>query len=54
MGRDTSARTGPPLDLPQYERLIDDGLAAADSRGGAVDHATARRLAICGLPAAAA
>jgi hypothetical protein len=46
MGRNINARTGPPLNLPQYERLIDDGLAAADSRGGAVDHVTARRLAI--------
>jgi hypothetical protein len=46
MGRDTSAGTGAPLDLAQYERLIDDGLASADSRGGAVDHVTARRLAI--------
>jgi hypothetical protein len=36
----------PLLDLPTYERLIDDGLAAADRRGGPVDHATARRLAI--------
>jgi hypothetical protein len=45
MGRDTSARLG-PLALSQYERLIDDGLASADSRGGAVDHVTARRLAI--------
>jgi hypothetical protein len=46
MGRDTSAGTGLPLNLPQYERLIDDGLASADSQGGAVDHVTARRLAI--------
>jgi hypothetical protein len=29
-----------------YERLIDDGLADADRQGGAVDHLTARRLAI--------
>ena len=34
-------------DLPLYERLIGDGIAAADARGGAVDHVTARRLAIC-------
>jgi hypothetical protein len=33
-------------DLPLYERLIDDGIAAADARGSAVDHLTARRLAI--------
>jgi hypothetical protein len=34
-------------DLALYERLIDDGIAAADARGAAVDHVTARRLAIC-------
>src|SRR5436190_11371941 len=34
-------------DLALYERLIDDGIAAADARGTAVDHVTARRLAIC-------
>src|ERR1700730_17682999 len=37
---------GPLPDLPLYERLIDDGIAAADGRGSAVDHLTARRLAI--------
>ena len=37
---------GPLPDLPFYERLIDDGVAAADSRGTSVDHLTARRLAI--------
>src|SRR5262249_55905633 len=36
----------PLPDLPLYERLIGDGIAAADSRGTAVDHLTARRLAI--------
>jgi len=34
-------------DLQLYERLISDGIAAADARGSAVDHITARRLAIC-------
>jgi hypothetical protein len=34
-------------DLHLYERLIADGIAAADARGSAVDHVTARRLAIC-------
>jgi hypothetical protein len=29
-----------------YERLIDDGIAAADANGGIVDHVTARRMAI--------
>ncbi len=33
-------------DLPLYERLIEDGIAAANGRGGVVDHVTARRLAI--------
>jgi hypothetical protein len=37
---------GPLPDLPLYERLIDDGIADADSRGTVVDHVTARRLAI--------
>ena len=34
-------------DLALYERLISDGIAAADARGSAVDHVTAWRLAIC-------
>jgi hypothetical protein len=33
-------------DLSAYERLIDDGIAAANRRGSSVDHVTARRLAI--------
>jgi hypothetical protein len=37
---------GPLPDLRLYERLIGDGIAAADSRGTIVDHLTARRLAI--------
>jgi hypothetical protein len=37
---------GPLPDLPLYERLIDDGIATADAQGSAVDHLTARRLAI--------
>ena len=37
---------GPRPDLPLYERLISDGIAAADARDGPVDHVTARRLAI--------
>src|SRR5689334_22696589 len=37
---------GPRPDLPLYERLIDDGIATADAQGSAVDHLTARRLAI--------
>jgi hypothetical protein len=34
------------LDLRTYERLIEEGIAAADGRGAVVDHVTARRLAI--------
>jgi hypothetical protein len=43
---DASARTGPPPDMALYERLIEGGIADADRRGGAVDHLTARRIAI--------
>src|SRR6266700_3576519 len=43
----TSAEESQLPDLALYERLIDDGIAAADARGSAVDHVTARRLAIC-------
>jgi hypothetical protein len=41
-----SREDGPPPDLSFYERLIDEGIAAADGQGSAVDHLTARRLAI--------
>ena len=37
---------GPLPDLPLYERLIDDSIAAADASGGPVDHLTARRLTV--------
>jgi hypothetical protein len=37
---------GPLPDLAMYERLIGDGIAAADSQKTIVDHVTARRLAI--------
>jgi hypothetical protein len=37
---------GPLPDLSLYERLIDNGIADADSRGTIIDHVTARRLAI--------
>jgi hypothetical protein len=37
---------GPLPDLSLYERLIDDGIVAADSRGSTIDHLTARRLSI--------
>jgi hypothetical protein len=47
MHPDASAEQSQLPDLALYERLIGDGIAAADARGGAVDHVTARRLAIC-------
>ena len=43
----TSVEESQLPDLPLYERLIGDGIAVADARGSAVDHVTARRLAIC-------
>jgi hypothetical protein len=36
----------PPPDLALYERLIHDGIVAADGRGSGVDDLTARRLAV--------
>ena len=47
MHPDASVEESQLPDLPLYERLISDGIAAADARGSAVDHVTARRLAIC-------
>jgi len=47
MRTDASADETQLPDLALYERLISDGIAAADARGSAVDHVTARRLAIC-------
>ena len=38
--------TMPARDLALYERLISDGLAAANGHGGAIDHVTARRMAL--------
>jgi hypothetical protein len=37
---------GPRPDLALYERLIDDGIAAADAQDTIIDHLTARRLAL--------
>ena len=38
---------GAPLpDHALYERLIDDGIVAADGRGSTIDHLTARRLSL--------
>ena len=36
----------PLRDLSLYEELIADGVAAATSRGGTIDHVTARRMAL--------
>jgi hypothetical protein len=36
----------PLRDLSLYEDLIADGVAAANSRGGVIDHVTARRMAL--------
>jgi hypothetical protein len=36
----------PIPELARYEQLISDGVAAADRRGSAIDHVTARRMAI--------
>ena len=47
MRPDASVEENQLPDLQLYERLIGDGIAAADARGSAVDHVTARRLAIC-------
>jgi hypothetical protein len=46
MRPDVRADPRPARDLALYERLIDDGVAAADSQGGVIDHVTARRMAI--------
>jgi hypothetical protein len=43
---DRQPEDGPLPDLSMYERLINDGIVAADGRGSTVDHLTARRLAI--------
>ena len=36
----------PPRDLALYPQFISDGIAAADRRGGAIDHVTARRMSL--------
>ena len=46
MRSDVRAGTTPARDLALYERLISDGIAAANSRGGVIDHVTARRMAL--------
>lgn len=46
MNQDDRSASWPLLSLDTYERLAGQGIAAADIQGGAVDHVTARRLAI--------
>lgn len=46
MDGDTGPEGRPRRDLALYERLIGDGIAEADGRGGAIDHVTARRMSI--------
>src|ERR1700749_2057779 len=41
-----ASESGSRPDLALYERLIEDGVAAADARRTGIDHVTARRLAI--------
>jgi hypothetical protein len=46
MSADRSPEDRPVRDLALYERLISQGIAEADRRRGAVDHVTARRMAL--------
>lgn len=50
MHREIGPEARPQRDLAMYERLISHGIAEADSRGSAIDHVTARRMAIWLLP----
>lgn len=50
MRPDATPQGGAGRDLAFYERLISRGIAEADTRGSAIDHVTARRLAIWLLP----
>jgi hypothetical protein len=45
-----SSRASPVRNLALYEELIGRGIMGADERGSAIDHVTARRLAIWLLP----
>ena len=50
MPPDTAPQGKPARDMAFYERLIRRGIAEADARGSAIDHVTARRLALWLLP----
>jgi hypothetical protein len=48
--RDPGQGGGPVRDLALYEQLIRQGTEKADERGSAIDHVTARRVALWLLP----
>ena len=50
MPADPAPQDKPARDMAFYQRLISRGIAAADARGSAIDHVTARRLALWLLP----
>jgi hypothetical protein len=50
MAAETAPQGRPTRDMAFYERLISRGIAEADTRGSAIDHVTARRLALWLLP----
>jgi hypothetical protein len=50
MAADNGTQGKPARDMAFYERLISRGIAEADARGSAIDHVTARRLALWLLP----
>src|ERR1700733_16048832 len=50
MPADPAAQGRPARDMAFYERLIRRGITEAHTRGSAIDHVTARRLALWLLP----
>lgn len=50
MSRDPDPQGRPARDLALYEQLIRYGVEKADERGSAIDHVTARRMALWLLP----
>ena len=50
MPADPAAQGAPARDMAFYERLIRRGITEANARGSAIDHVTARRLALWLLP----
>ena len=45
-GSEIASADEPPRDLALYPQFISDGIAAADRRGGPIDHVTARRMSL--------